>query len=442
MSVAAADKTRSTADITYEDLYRRWENNNWKAHEIDFAQDRAGWESLSDIQRRSAMWIYSMFFYGEDAVADGLSPYIAAAPTEEQAYFLTTQQVDEARHAVFFNRFFNEVIGAGAGSIGEGLEITTEYLGWGYRGVFGRLERMVEELKDDRSIPKYAQAIALYHLVVEATLAQPGQHYIEDFFAKAATMPGFTEGMENIARDEQRHIGFGVKVLSELVKGPEAEECKAAIAELLRDVMPYAVGVFVPPNWDLEYTRSFGFELEDIYAFGMKSVEMKWRMIGYPLEEMPGVYPFDTEMPHRERAERQIALLKAGVVGEPNGKPEVNPEVQRYLFDVIARSADTSQVDRPVTYQWKFSDEGAEPWHVRIDNGATRAEPGLAEKADVTLRTSWSDWIDASIRGGDPRKFMARGKIRPSGSIRQLMRMRHVFPSREQTTSVELNGAR
>jgi 1,2-phenylacetyl-CoA epoxidase catalytic subunit len=429
VSVAAADKTTSTAEITYEDLYRRWEQGNWKAYDIDFSEDAQGWNSLSDIQRKSAKWIYSMFFYGEDAVTDGLSPYIEAAPTEEQKYFLATQQVDEARHAVFFNRFFKEVIGAGGETISDGLGFTKQHLGWGYRGVFGRLEQMVEELHHDRSLPKYAQAITLYHLVVEAVLAQPGQHYIEDFLAKAGTMPGFSEGMEKVSRDEQRHIGFGVKVLSECIAGPQAEECKAAIVELMQEIMPYAVAVLVPPNWDREYTRAYGFELEDIYAFGMRSVEAKWRMIGFPLHEMPGVYPFDPEMPHEERAKRQIAMLQAGVLGEPNGKIDASPEVQGYLFDVIANSADKTVVDAPMTIQWKFRD--AEPWHVRIDNGSSAAIRGEAEKADVTLRTSFQDWVDMTLHGGGQRRAMLRGKLRPSGSPRKLMKLQKIFPQRE-----------
>ena len=158
-----------------------------------------------------------MFFFGEDSVADNLSPYIDAAPKEEQKYFLATQQVDEARHAIFFHRFFKEVIGAGD-DIASTLAYTETQLGWGYRKVFGRLDRMADELRKDRSLPKFAQAIALYHLVVEATMAQPGQHYIEDFFVKSGAMPGFSEGMANISRDEQRHIGFGVKVLSRVLR--------------------------------------------------------------------------------------------------------------------------------------------------------------------------------------------------------------------------------
>src|SRR6201992_3186311 len=71
MSVASQ---RLMENVTYEDLYMRWEQGNWSAYDIDFSADAAGWAALSDIQRRSAMWIYSMFFYGEDRVGDPPRP--------------------------------------------------------------------------------------------------------------------------------------------------------------------------------------------------------------------------------------------------------------------------------------------------------------------------------------------------------------------------------
>jgi ribonucleotide reductase beta subunit family protein with ferritin-like domain len=428
MSVAQKDgiEQRSFADqITYEDLYQRWEQGNWRATEIDFSEDRAGWEGLSDVQRRSALWTYSMFFYGEDSVTDNLSPYIDAAPREEQKYFLATQQVDEARHSMFFHRFFKEVIGVGD-SIGSTLGYTEAQLGWGYRNVFDRLDRMGEELRRDRSLPKFAQAIALYHMVVEATLAQPGQHFIEDYFTEAGTMPGFSEGMHNVSRDEQRHIGFGVKTLSDCFR--ESEECKAAVVEILREVMRYSMAVFVPPGWDLEYTRCYGFELEDIYAFGMRSVESKWKAAGYPIDEMPSdVYPFDLSLPHTERAQRAITLMRAGVAGEPVPNPDSSPEVQSLLFEMIARSAQTEAVNgRPVTIQWRFED--AEPWYLRIDNGSSEAAHGLAPSPNLTLETSWRDFIDLSVRGGDPRRAILRRTLRPHGSLRTLLKMPRIFP--------------
>ena len=92
--------------VSYADLYARWEHGNWRATDLDFSTDREDWANrLTDIDRRSALWTYSLFFHGEDSVTDNLSPFIDAAPREEQKYFLATQQVDEARHAVLFARF-------------------------------------------------------------------------------------------------------------------------------------------------------------------------------------------------------------------------------------------------------------------------------------------------------------------------------------------------
>jgi hypothetical protein len=426
MSVAA----QSLMDnVTYEDLYRRWEHGNWSAYDIDFSRDVEGWQSLSDLQRRSAMWIYSMFFYGEDRVADTLAPYITAAPTEEQAYFLATQQVDEVRHSVFFHRFFKEVIGVGGDSIQQTLSSTLPQLNWGYRGIFDRLDRMAGELSKDRSLPKYAQAITLYHLIVEGSLAQPGQHFIEDFFAAEDTMPGFSEGMANVSKDEQRHIGFGVKVLSELLAEdrPGAEECRAAVVELLREVLPYGPAVFRPPNLDRSYTECYGFTLEDIFAFGLKLIRQRWRTIGYPTEEMPpGVFPFDPEQSEEEIAEHQVKLIMGRILGPPVDDPDASPESQRLYFDVIERVANPAPANGSrLIYQYRFTD--ADPWHLVIDNGSTRAEPGEAPDPTLVLEASWADFVAIGKPEANPLKFILQRRMRPRGKLREIARMRKVF---------------
>jgi ribonucleotide reductase beta subunit family protein with ferritin-like domain len=59
MSVAqkdGIDQRSFTDQISYDDLYRRWEQGTWKATEIDFSEDRVGWASLSVMQRTSALW--------------------------------------------------------------------------------------------------------------------------------------------------------------------------------------------------------------------------------------------------------------------------------------------------------------------------------------------------------------------------------------------------
>ena len=189
--------------VSYEDLYRRWEQSNWRATEIDFSVDREHWhERFSDLERRAALWNYAMFFHGEDAVTDDLSPFIDAAPREEQKYFLATQQVDEARHAIFFKRFLHEVVGLGDGTVSGGLEAVRGELTYGFVKTFAHLDRVVDELRSDRSRTKLAQAVTMYHVIVEATLAQPGQHFIEAYLERSDALPAFRAGMHNVSMDE------------------------------------------------------------------------------------------------------------------------------------------------------------------------------------------------------------------------------------------------
>src|SRR3954452_25126432 len=177
--------------ISYEDLYKRWERGNWKATEIDFSVDREQWAELSEFERKAALWNYSLFFHGEDVVATDLAPFVDAAPREEQKYFLATQQVDEARHSVFFKRFMHEVPGVGDGSLRAGLDAVRPQLTWGFVETFRLLDRITGALRRDRSIVALARAVTMYHLVVESTLAQPGQHFITDYLERRDILPAF-----------------------------------------------------------------------------------------------------------------------------------------------------------------------------------------------------------------------------------------------------------
>jgi len=418
---------RSAVDaVSYDDLYARWEQGHWKATEIAFTEDARQWrEDWSEFDRTAALWNYGLFFWGEDSVADNLSPYIDAAPREEQKYFLTTQQVDEARHAVFFKRFMHEVCEVGDGTIAGGLEAIRPDLTWGFRQVFERLDRMADELRADRSRPMLARAVTLYHVIVEATLAQPGQHFITSYLEQRDTLPGFREGMQKIALDEQRHIGFGVKLLSDLVA--EDPDCRPAVADLLREVIPWSAAVLIPPNWDERYIETFGFTKDDIGIEGVTSMETKLRSAGLALEDLPGPPPVPLDLTPLERSQRGYALVRAGVLGEKTGPPSRDPETVALLMDTVRRSVNPRHgLDKPTVLQWDFTD--VEPWHVRIDNGSTAASAGRAESPDVTLRCSFEDWVD--LVGGrlDPRRALLTRRLRPCGSLRTLAAFPRLFP--------------
>jgi putative sterol carrier protein len=265
----------------------------------------------------------------------------------------------------------------------------------------------------------------MYHFVVEATLAQPGQHFIADYLEKRDILPGFRQGMRNVALDEQRHIAFGVKLLYDLAQ--EDEGIPDAVSSMLRESLPMTVSLFWPPGGDRRYTEAFGFTLEEIFEEGARSLETKLKSAGMPIETLPGPQLLPMDMPARARAERGIALVSNGFMGSGEIPPSREPEAMEILFDMVRRAVDQRGTPvRPLTLQWDFVD--AEPWHLRIDNGSTAAAPGKAAGADLTFRCRYRDWVDVMGGRADPRLLMLRGRLRPRGSLRTLARLPRLFP--------------
>jgi len=417
---------KALSQISYSDLYRRWEVGNWRSTEIDFSADKEQWrERFSETQRRAAIWNYAMFLHGEGEVADTLAPFITAAPRPEHRYMFTTQQVDEARHAVFFGRFMNEVAALGD-TFDSSLATTEPQLTWGFRHTFAALDRVSDRLRRKATLPNLAAAITLYHIVIEGALAQPGQHFIERYLSEMDVLPGFHEGLKKIMRDEQRHIAFGTKLLSELVA--QSEECKAAAIKVLRDVNQYVLAVFVPPNWDRSYTECFNFTLEEIYAEGNRALEQKTKMIGLPVEELHGALPLETELEPKLRAEHVLTLLNSNIIGEKQGPPGRDPHTVKLLFDLVEHSVDTRAAPdhgHTTKIQWEFSDTA--PWYLEVQDGTAETQSGYTNNPDLTLRCDFETWVDIVARRQNPGLAMLTGKLRPKGNPRMLLQLGKMF---------------
>ncbi len=421
----AVPSARATAidDIDYVDLYTRWERGNWSATAIDFTQDKLDWEQrLTAEQRRGAIWFYSLFFHGEDAVTDGLSPYIEAAPLEEQKYFITTQQVDEARHAIFFKRFFQEVAGLGDGTMAGGMAATDDQLTWGHRQVFGYLGEMAHTLHHDRSPAQFARALTLYHVLIEGTLAQPGQHMIEAFLEREDVMPGFRAGIRNVALDEQRHIAFGVRALADLYAA-NPRETEAAIADVIRVVGPWSTALAKPPDWDESYITCFGSSSEELNEEGMRALETRLRAIGLDPAAIPR-FPLAMDLPFEERAQVGRRLLQANLIG-PDRPASREPQDVELMFDQLRRSADPSAVRPGTVIEWAFTD--AEPWHLRLDGHTASVARGPAPTANLSLRVSYDDWADVFAERADPRRLLLRRRLRPKGDPRVFLKLGRIF---------------
>lgn len=273
---------RETPD--YRALYYRWERQQWEAGAIDFSEDRRQWEErFTPELRRSFLWGLSSFYVGEEQVTNTLVPFVDAAPTEEQQVFLTTQLVDEARHTVFFDRFYSEALDEEGTDMKSRLQAQTERLNDGFRTLLlEMLPAASEKIRRDlNDMDALVAGIVLYHLVIEATLALTGQRFLLNYTRENDLLPGFRQGFTAVARDESRHVGFGVKFLKEMVD--KDRRYATVIQDALSEIVPVSLTVIEPPGGDMSYFEPLPYGPDDLTQFAFNSLTKRLNVIGVEL---------------------------------------------------------------------------------------------------------------------------------------------------------------
>ena len=268
---------------SYMDLYRRWESQQWSVGELDFTLDRQDWLKATDLEKKSTLWSHRLFFNGEERVTATLAPFVWAAPTPEIEIFLSTQMVDEARHTVFFDRWWREVVGTDAKDLKELLAEIRPDTNEGYNTLFyDRLPSTAQRMASNpRDFDAFVEGVTIYHIIVEATIALTGQRFeLESMREIGTTDRGFYRGFTAVARDESRHVSFGIKVLQEAVR-EDPERFAPLIQRTLVECLPLVAGTLEPP--DPTYITEFGHTESEILQFALDSLNKRLRAIGINL---------------------------------------------------------------------------------------------------------------------------------------------------------------
>ena len=268
---------------SYMDLYRRWEAQQWSVGDIDFSLDRQAWLEATDLERKATLWSHRLFFNGEERVTSTLAPFVWAAPSPEIEVFLSTQMVDEARHTVFFEKWWREVAGTDSRDMTGLLREIRPEANEGYNILFyDRLPATAQRLASNPTdFDAFVEGVTLYHIVIEATIALTGQRFeLESMREQGLTERGFYRGFTAVARDESRHVNFGIKVLQDAVR-ENADRYAPLIQKTLVECLPLITGTLDPP--DPRYITEFGHTESEIVQFAFDSLNKRLRAIGINL---------------------------------------------------------------------------------------------------------------------------------------------------------------
>ena len=268
---------------SYMDLYRRWEAQQWSVGDIDFSLDRKDWLEATELEKKATLWSHRLFFNGEERVTSTLAPFVWAAPTPEIEIFLSTQMVDEARHTVFFEKWWRDVAGTDARDMTQLLQEIRPEANEGYNSLFyDRLPATAQRLASNpKDFDAFVEGVTLYHIVIEATIALTGQRFeLESMREQGLTERGFYRGFTAVARDESRHVSFGIKVLRDAVR-ENADRYAPLIQKTLVECLPLITGTLDPP--DPAYVTEFGHTESEILQFAFDSLNKRLRAIGINL---------------------------------------------------------------------------------------------------------------------------------------------------------------
>jgi ribonucleoside-diphosphate reductase beta chain len=265
-----------------QQLYELWERQNWSSHTIDFEQDRRDWQGLDEGLREQLSWNLSSFFIGEERVTTQFSGLVMAYESQSEEAFLATQQVDEARHAQHFNRFYEQVLGID-GSFEDRLAKAREDLNPAFIEMFDGVlvdwgKRLVANPAD---IEAKVDFVTLYHMIIEGTLALTGQWVLTDYMERNSILPGWVEGFRLISQDEHRHVAYGTWFLQGKARDPELAK---RIQDKLIETLPAAAGVLVPPRYQLGDDYEYlGYSAQEMNEFAFTALSRRLKVIGVGL---------------------------------------------------------------------------------------------------------------------------------------------------------------
>jgi ribonucleoside-diphosphate reductase beta chain len=261
----------------YIELYQRYLRQRWDVYEIDFGQDARDWADRMTREERDAfVAISSGFHHGERQVEVEL-PVFMLGGSEESRIYMSSQIEDEARHTVFFDRFYREVVGLPGDSVQDVLDASFQHVSETFVGPFGLLAYQADELRaDPEDLAARVRYGTTYFVWIEGVLALSVMKITLSYCRNRGFLPGYYTGFTATCRDEARHVQFGMRFLREAVQ--EDPRLLREIHETLRTIL--AINGATSRRVALE---ALGWTQEEVRRLMIRQLTMKLVDVGIGL---------------------------------------------------------------------------------------------------------------------------------------------------------------
>lgn len=289
-------RLRLTRALREGSIYRKYEKATrkvWDPKQLDFEQDRADWQRLSEAQRDGILTITVRFEGGEQEVTDELVPMLAAAHALgrfDWVMFLSTFLLEEARHSEFFALWHERVAGlvepeekarhwplrehtvdpTGRFAVGEPV----------YEGLprYGRKLMDAVRSGDEGPIESaFVEFATLYSAWIEGVLTMPSYEIVIDTTEAWDALPTLRLGFRSVLADEGRHITFGTEACRILIE--KNRDYEGLVHGVIDEYKGNAVGM-------LEYQRNVpGLDLDKYQRQKVRHYRNRCREMGITADE-------------------------------------------------------------------------------------------------------------------------------------------------------------
>ncbi len=139
-----------------------------------------------------------------------------------------------------------------------------------------KLPAAMQLLLTDSSPAAQATAMVHYTLVGEGVLGEAGYHVFRTTLDGRGLMPGVREGLRCAQADEDRHMAYGIFMLSRLMG--EDPEVWNVIRQTMDDLIPDTLGI-VTEFYDSYDPIPFGLSLKDTVEYAMEKFAVRWESL-------------------------------------------------------------------------------------------------------------------------------------------------------------------